>query len=113
VKEVHSIKRPLLLARAHQVQHAILLNKLDLLWALKAAGADMNAEDNQGRGTPLRFAVSMRCVDAALELLQMDVDPDAPLAGTSLLHALCLPPSFARDAELLRALVGRTHSESD
>jgi hypothetical protein len=77
-----------------------------LLWALKAAGANMNAEDAHGRGTPLRFAVAMRCVDAALELLQMDVDTDAPLDGQTLLHSLCLPPPFARDAELLRALVG-------
>jgi hypothetical protein len=45
-----------------QVQHAILAGKTDLLWALKAAGADVNAQDAANRGTPLRFAIAMRCV---------------------------------------------------
>lgn len=87
------------------VQHAILMGKLDLLWALKAAGADVNAVDTSGRGSPLRFAIAMRCVDAALELIEMGADVNASLHNQGMLHFLCLPPAFDRETELIRALV--------
>jgi ankyrin repeat protein len=87
------------------VQHAILMGKLDLLWGLKAAGADINAVDTSGRGSPLRFAIAMRCVDAALELIEMGADVNASLHNQSMLHFLCLPPAFDRETELIRALV--------
>jgi ankyrin repeat protein len=87
------------------MQHAILAGKLDMMWALKTAGVDIDLVDTKGRGTPLRFAIAMRAIDSALELIDMGADCTYALHGQSLLHFVTQPPSFDREAELVRALV--------
>ena len=93
-------------ANMTHLQYAILYNKVELLRTLYNKGADINAIDtNNKRGSPLHFAISLRSVDVAIELLKIGANPNS--YGSNLFHALCFPPYLDPEVEnkLVDALV--------